>query len=128
MCSISERSKEVEKCKVPRHWEGDLIMGAKNNSAIAFLVERMSRYVIIIPLRNKDAHSVRKAMERVFKNIPLSLRKSLTYDRGKEMAEHKLFSRNSKMKVYFADPYSPWQRGTNENTNGLIRQFFAKGR
>ena len=100
-------------------------MGAENKSAIATLVERTTRYVILIPLENKDA--LRKSMERAFKNIPTFLKKSLTYDRGKEMAEHKLFSKNSKMKVYFADPYSPWQRGTNENTNGLIRQFFPKG-
>ena len=127
MTSISERPKEVEKRIIFGHWEGDLIMGTNNQSAIAFLVERTTRYTILIPLKNKDAHSVRKAIERAFKNIPQSLKKSLTYDRGKEMAEHKLFSKNTKIKVYFADPYSPWQRGTNENTNGLIRQFFPKG-
>ena len=128
MISISERPKDVESRDKPGDWEGDLIMGKGNKSAIAVLVERTTRYTILVPLKNKDAHSVRKAMERVFKNIPSSLKKSLTYDRGKEMAEHKLFSKNSKIKVYFADPYSPWQRGTNENTNGLIRQFFPKGK
>ena len=93
MISISERPKEVETRDIPGHWEVNLIMGANNQSVIATLVERTTRYTIIIPLKNKDAHSVRKAMERAFKNITQSLKKSLTYDRAGEMAEHKLFSR-----------------------------------
>lgn len=125
--SISERPKEAEGRIVPGHWEGDLIVGKDNQSAMGTLVERVTRYLLLVPLKNKDAYSVRIAFAKVIKGIPRNLKKSLTYDRGTEMAEHKLFTQDTKVQVYFADPHSPWQRGTNENTNGLIRQYFPKG-
>lgn len=125
--SIDERPAEVEGRLVPGHWEGDLIIGKDHNSAIATLNERSSRTVIIIPLKKKDAKSVRLAFEKEFKTIPKQMKKSLTYDRGSEMAEHKIFTKNTKIKVYFAHPYSPWERPTNENSNGLIRDYFPKG-
>lgn len=125
--SISERPVEVAGRTVPGHWEGDLVMGKNHASAIGTLVERTTRYTLLVPLEAKDACSVRLAFARATKKIPRYLKKTLTYDRGKEMAEHKLFTKDTKIQVYFADPCSPWQRGTNENTNGLIRQFFPKG-
>jgi IS30 family transposase len=125
--SIDERPAEVQGRQVPGHWEGDLIIGKDHNSAIATLNERSSRAVIIIKLKKRDAKSVRLAMEREFKKIPIQMKKSMTYDRGSEMAEHKIFTKNSKIKVYFAHPYSPWERPTNENSNGLIRDYFPKG-
>lgn len=125
--SIKERPEEVANRTVPGHWEGDLIIGKDRASALGTLVERMTRATILIPLKGKDAPSVRKAFSKELKSLPKQMKLSLTYDRGSEMSEHQLLARNVKMKVYFADPYSPWQRGTNENTNGLIRQFFPKG-
>lgn len=125
--SISERPKEVEGRIVPGHWEGDLIVGKEHKSAIGTLVERTTRLTLIVPLKDKDAFAVRTAFAKAFKRIPAQFRKTLTYDRGSEMAEHKLFTKETKIQVYFADPRSPWQRGTNENTNGLIRQYFPKG-
>lgn len=125
--SISERPKETEGRTVPGHWEGDLIIGKNTQSALGTLVERTTRLTLLVPLKQKDAMSVRKAFAKAFKRIPKKLAKTLTYDRGTEMAEHKLFTEETKIQVYFADPYSPWQRGTNENTNGLIRQYFPKG-
>jgi transposase, IS30 family len=125
--SISERPKEVEKRIVPGHWEGDLIVGKEHKSALGTLVERTTRLTLLVPLKEKDAFAVRKAFAREFKKIPKQFKKTLTYDRGSEMSQHKLFTENTKIQVYFADPYSPWQRGTNENTNGLIRQYFPKG-
>jgi IS30 family transposase len=125
--SISERPKEVRDRIVPGHWEGDLIIGKERHSALGTLVERTTRLTLLVPLQKKDAFAVRTAMAKSFKRIPKQFRKTLTYDRGKEMAEHKLFTEETKIQVYFADPYSPWQRGTNENTNGLIRQYFPKG-
>jgi IS30 family transposase len=127
MVSITERPKEAEGRTIPGHWEGDLIVGKGHKSAIGTLVERTTRTVILVPLKAKDAFSVRKAFEKEVKKLPKQMKQSLTYDRGMEMFEHKLFTKNTKMKVYFADPYSPWQRGTNENTNGLLRQYFPKG-
>jgi len=127
MTSIEERPKEVEDRIVPGHWEGDLIVGRRHQSALGTLAERTTRTTILVPLKKKDAESVRKAFVREAKNLPRQMRLSMTYDRGKEMAEHKLFTKNTGMKVYFAHPYSAWERGTNENTNGLIRQFFPKG-
>jgi len=124
---IDERPDEVETREIPGHWEGDLVMGKNRESAIGTLVERTSRFLIMVPLDKKDATSVRKAFEKAFKNIPKHLKLSLTYDNGTEMAQHKLFTKNSKIKVYFAHPYSPWERPTNENTNGLIRDYFPKG-
>jgi IS30 family transposase len=126
--SIAERPKEVEGRIVPGHWEGDLVMGSKaSNSAIGTLVERTTRLTLLVPLKTKDAISVATAFAKAFESIPAEFKKTLTYDRGSEMASHKLFTKESKIKVFFADPYSPWQRGTNENTNGLIRQYFPKG-
>ena len=125
--SISERPKEARGRIVPGHWEGDLIVGKNHASALGTLVERTTRLTLLVPLVEKDAFAVRNAFAKAFKRIPKQFRKTLTYDRGKEMAEHKLFTKETKIQVYFADPYSPWQRGTNENTNGLIRQYFPKG-
>jgi len=125
--SISERPAEAAGRIVPGHWEGDLIIGKDRLSAVGTLVERTTRLTLIVPLKKKDALSVRTEFERAFKRIPKKFIKSLTYDRGTEMAQHKLFTKNTGVKVFFADPYSPWQRGTNENTNGLIRQYFPKG-
>ena len=125
--SIEERPAEVADRTVPGHWEGDLLMGKDHQSAVATLVDRSTRFLILIPLKKKDATMVRKAYEREIMALPALVRKSLTLDRGKENAEHVLFTKNTKMQVYFAHPQSPWERGTNENTNGLIRDFFPKG-
>ncbi len=126
--SIHERPQETENRTIPGHWEGDLLMGSKkSNSALGTLVDRTSRYLLLVPLEKHDAHTTRKAFSQALKAIPEHLKKSLTYDRDSEMAEHQLFTRETKIQVYFADPHSPWQRGTNENTNGLLRQFFPKG-
>lgn len=125
--SISERPEEVNNRIVPGHWEGDLIVGKFHRSAIGTLVERTTRLTLLVPLKEKDAFSVRTAFAEAFKRIPKQFAKTLTYDRGLEMAEHKLFTSETEIQVYFADPHSPWQRGTNENTNGLIRQYFPKG-
>lgn len=125
--SISERPKEAENRIVPGHWEGDLIIGKGRNSALCTLVERTTRLTMLTPLVKKDAFAVRVAMAKAFKRIPKQFKKTLTYDRGTEMAEHKLFTKETKIQIYFADPYSPWQRGTSENTNGLVRQYFPKG-
>ena len=118
---------EVKKRIVPGHWEGDLIIGKGHQSAIGTLVERTTRFTLLVPLKEKNAYAVRQAMAKAFKRIPKEMKKSLTYDRGTEMSQHKLFTRETKIRVFFANPYSPWQRGTNENTNGLIRQYFPKG-
>lgn len=127
MISIEERPAEVADRTVPGHWEGDLIMGAGNRTALGTLVERATRTTLLVPLKAKDAESVRKAFSRQLRAIPRQMKLSMAYDRGKEMAEHKLFTADTKMQVYFAHPQSPWERGTNENTNGLIRQYFPKG-
>jgi len=124
---IDERPLEVMARQTPGHWEGDLVMGKDRESAIGTLVERTTRMLIIVYLFAKDATSVRKAFEREFKNIPRHMKLTMTYDNGTEMAQHKLFTKNTKIDVYFAHPYSPWERGTNENTNGLIRDYFPKG-
>lgn len=124
---IDERPEEIESRIIPGHWEGDLILGKNRESAIGTLVERTTRFLIIVHLKKKDATSVRKAFEKAFLNIPKHLKLSLTYDNGSEMAQHKLFTKNTKVNVYFTHPYSPWERGTNENTNGLIRDYFPKG-
>lgn len=127
LISIEERPKEVEDRTVPGHWEGDLILGKNRKSALGTLVERSARLTLLVPLKKKDALSVSQAFAKAFKRIPDQFKKTLTYDRGLEMVRHKEFSKKSKVKVFFADPHSPWQRGTNENTNGLIRQYFPKG-
>lgn len=127
MVSIRERPKEVEARTIPGHWESDLIIGKEHKSAIGTLVERTTRTTILVPLKAKDATTVRKAFARTVKRLPKEACRSLTHDRGTEMHEHELFTKDTEVQVYFADPHSPWQRGTNENTNGLIRQFFPKG-
>ena len=127
MTSIEERPKEVADRTVSGHWEGDLIIGKNRRSALGTLVERTSRTTILVPLKNRQAVTVRKAFAKEVKKLPKQMRISMTYDQGREMAEHKLFTRQTNVKVYFAHPASPWERGTNENTNGLIRQFFPKG-
>jgi IS30 family transposase len=125
--SIDERPAEVLGRAIPGHWEGDLIIGKNHESAIGTLVERSTRAVILVHLKDKQAETVRKAFEKEFKRLPKLMRKSLTYDNGTEMAQHKLFTKNTKVNVYFTHPYSPWQRPTNENTNGLLRDYFPKG-
>lgn len=125
--SIDERPKEALSRQVPGHWEGDLLMGKERQSAIGTLVERTTRLTLLVPLGSKDAANVRVAFARAFKRIPKEFAKTLTYDRGTEMAQHLLFTEETKINVYFADAHCPWQRGTNENTNGLIRQYFPKG-
>lgn len=127
MISIEERPKEVESRSVAGHWEGDLIMGKGHKSAIGSIVERKTRTVILVKLKSKDAVSVRRAFEGALKKLPQEMKLSMTYDQGHEMSEHKLFTVNTKMKVYFCHPASPWERGTNENTNMLIRDYFPKG-
>lgn len=128
MLSIEERPVEVEDRTVPGHWEGDLILGKNKQSALGTLVERTTRYTILVPLGDKkDAASVRGAFATAFCSLPSELKKSLTYDQGKEMSEHQRFTIDTGIKVYFAHPSSPWERGTNENTNGLLRQYFPKG-
>lgn len=124
--SISERPASVENREVVGHWEGDLISGS-NNSHIATLVERHSRYVMLARLEGKDTKTVINALIKQANKLPRALYKSLTWDRGKEMAAHKRFTLATDIKVYFCDPHSPWQRGLNENTNGLLRQYFPKG-
>ena len=125
--SIRERPAEVEDRAVPGHWEGDLLSGG-NNTHIATLVERHTRFVMLIKVAGKDTTSVVTALSRHVCKLPRELRRSLTWDRGKEMANHKEFTFATDVKVYFCDPRSPWQRGSNENTNGLLRQYFPKGR
>ena len=126
MALIDERPPEVNHRRIPGHWEGDLVVGS-TYSALGTLVERTTRMALLVKVSGKDADVVRKAFVRAFKRIPGDLKKSLTYDQGSEMAQHTLFTRQSNIKVYFAHPHSPWERGTNENTNGLVRQFFHKG-
>lgn len=123
---ISERPPEAADRAVPGHWEGDLLAGNKTSN-IATLVERKSRFVMLIRLPKRDTRSVMRALARRVQKLPSSLKKSLTWDRGLEMAQHKSFTVATDVQVYFCDPQSPWQRGSNENTNGLLRQYFPKG-
>ena len=128
MLSIEERPAEVADRKAPGHWEGDLILGKYKRSALGTLVERTTRYTRLVPLGDKkDALSVREAYAEAFKRVPDELKKTLTYDQGKEMSQHEQFTIDTGIQVFFAHPGSPWERGTNENTNGLIRQYFPKG-
>ncbi len=124
--SIRERPPEVEDRAIPGHWEGDLLSGAKN-SYIATLVERHSRFAMLIKVSSKDTEVVVATLSRHVRKLPATLRRSLTWDRGLEMAKHKAFTVATDVKVYFCDPQSPWQRGTNENTNLLLRQYFSRG-
>lgn len=125
--SIRERPAEVEDRAVPGHWEGDLIAGYRNQSFIGTLVERRTRFVKLIKVDSKDAARFAEALGREVLRLPSELRRTLTWDRGTEMARHEDFTVATAVKVYFCDPHSPWQRGSNENTNGLLRQYFPKG-
>jgi IS30 family transposase len=127
MISIEERPAEVADRSIAGHWEGDLIIGKGHKSALGVIVERKTRAVILVPLAAKDAYSVREAFEKELSSLPVQMKRSMTYDNGSEMKQHKLFTANTKMQVYFCHPNSPWERGTCENTNGLIRQYFPKG-
>ena len=125
MILISDRPPEIEDRAIPGHWEGDLIIGKGGRSAIGTLVERSSRYVVLLHLpHGRTAEDVRAALTRQVSRLPAELRRTLTWDQGKEMADHVRFSTDTNMVVYFCDPHSPWQRGSNENTNGLLRQYF----
>jgi IS30 family transposase len=124
--SIHQRPAEVADRAVPGHWEGDLLMGG-TGSQIATLVERHSRYVMLAKVDSKDTRTVTTALVKKMRDLPRELRRSLTWDRGAEMAAHREFTIATDIRVYFCDPRSPWQRGSNENTNGLLRQYFPKG-
>jgi IS30 family transposase len=126
MVSIRERPAAAEDRAVPGHWEGDLLFGS-HNSQIATLVERHTRYVMLARVKGKDTETVINALIKQAHKLPQELYKSLTWDRGKEMADHKRFTLATDIQVYFCDPHHPWQRGSNENTNGLLRQYFPKG-
>jgi IS30 family transposase len=128
MVMISDRPPEVEDRAVPGHWEGDLILGDNNRSAIGTLVERTTRVLMLLHLpSDRKPETVRQAMTEAIKTLPEALRRSITWDQGKEISEHVRFTVDTGVQVYFCDPHSPWQRGSNENTNGLLRQYFPKG-
>ncbi len=127
MTSIAERPANVATRIVPGHWEGDLLKGARNKSAIGTLVERTTRLVILARMEGTDATSARQGFTKTLRHVPAALRNTLTYDRGKEMAEHEQLAQRLAIQIFVADPYSPWPRGTNENTNGLLRQYLPKG-
>lgn len=127
MVMVSERPAEAADRAVPGHWEGDLVVGAGNRSAVGTLVERTTRYVLLLQLPDQRAETVEKAMREAIKSLPAEMFRTITWDQGREMARHAAFSIDTGIKVYFCDPHSPWQRGTNENTNGLLRQYLPKG-
>lgn len=124
--SIEVRPAEVETRLIPGHWEGDLLKGRANGSAVGSLVERTTRLVLLARIPGLDSRSVCQGFARKLQAVPQPLRKSMTYDQGREMARHELLSKKLRLQIYFADPHSPWQRGSNENTNGLLRQFLPK--
>lgn len=127
MVSIHLRPPEVEDRLMPGHWEGDLIKGKDNSSAVGTLVERSSGYLMLVKMNDATATSAVEGFSAALNGMPLAARKSMTYDQGREMARHAELTQKTGIAVYFADPHSPWQRGTNENTNGLVRQFLPKG-
>jgi IS30 family transposase len=124
---IINRPEEIEARLVPGHWEGDLIKGAFNRSSVGTLVERKTRFVVLCKMNGNGADAVLGSFTRQMKRLPAALRKSMTYDRGSEMACHPELARRLKIDIWFCDPHAPWQRGSNENTNGLLRQFMPKG-
>ncbi|MGY4397309.1 IS30 family transposase [Sphingomonas sp. UYAg733] len=124
---ITGRPEEIEERQIAGHWEGDLIKGAFNRSAVGTLVERTTRLVLLAQIDAPDARSTQIGFERLFGQMPAGLRQTMTYDRGSEMTCHQALTENTSVKIYFADPHSPWQRGSNENANGLIRQYLPKG-
>jgi IS30 family transposase len=126
MTSIHDRPAEIADRAVPGHWEGDLLTGTIH-SQVGTLVERQSRYVLLVRLPTKAAPAVARALARQMRTLPQVLRRSLTWDRGRELAAHRAFTIATDVQVYFCDPHSPWQRGSNENTNGLLRQYFPRG-
>lgn len=127
MTNIKARPEEIEGRLVPGHWEGDLILGARGTSAIGTLVERTTRFVVLVRMPTRKADVAACAFAGALNAIPAPLRKTLTDDQGKDMADHQSLALNTGMRIFFADPHSPWQRGSNENTNGLLRQYFPKG-
>ena len=127
MANISERPAEIEGRLVPGHWEGDLIVGANGSSAIGTLVERTTGFLLLAKMPSKKADVAACTFAGALNAVPGPLRKTLTYDQGKELARHADLAAATGMRIFFADPHSPWQRGTNENTNGLLRQYFPKG-
>jgi IS30 family transposase len=124
---ISGRPEEAEQRSACGHWEGDTVWGSQRCGGLVTLVDRKSRLVLLIPTKDRTARRVRLKVQKLFESIPAEQRRSITFDNGKEFAEHKLLAARVEMPVFFADPYASWQRGTNENTNGLVRQFFPKG-
>jgi IS30 family transposase len=127
MVSIDERPPDVESREITGHWEGDLIIGRNRQSALGTLTERKSRFALLVKVRDKSAQEIRKRFARKLKQLPKHARLSMTYDQGREMAEHAIFTKETDIQVYFAHKGCPWERGTNENFNGLVRQFFPKG-